>query len=292
MKPERFDSHQHITNRIIAALEAGPGEWQKPWRQTAGGRPRNIASGKAYRGVNTLALWVEAMASGYSSSLWGTYRQWAERGAQVRKGAKASYVVFYKEIATQETDPETGERQDATRLFARATPVFNADQVEGLAIKTAAPATPVDPHAAADALIAANGARIVTQGQTACYIPALDEIRMPARELFTGSVTSSPTETYYATLLHELTHFTAAPGRCDRDLSARFGTNAYAMEELIAELGAAYLCADLGITAEPRADHAQYLAFWLDVLKQDAKAIFTAASKADQAVRFLTGEGA
>jgi antirestriction protein ArdC len=292
MKPARFDIHQHITNRIIAALEAGPGEWQKPWRQTAGGRPRNIASGKAYRGVNTLALWVEAMASGYSSSLWGTYRQWADRGAQVRKGAKASYVVFFKEIAIAETDPESGERQDATRLFARATPVFNADQVEGLPVEAALPASPVEPQAAADALIAASGATIITQGQTARYIAALDEIRMPARELFTGSATSSATETFYATLLHELVHWTARADRCDRDLGGRFGTSAYAMEELIAELGAAYLCADLGITAEPRADHAQYLAFWLDVLKQDAKAIFTAASKADQAVRFLTGEGA
>ena len=140
-----------------------------------------------------------------------------------------------------------------------------------------------------ETFIARTGAAIIHGGERACYSPKLDEIQMPQQEAFVGSSTSSATEAYYATLLHELTHWTAPAHRCDRDLSGRFGSEAYAMEELVAELGAAFLCADLGIANEPRADHAQYLSHWLKVLKADKRAIFTAASKAAQATAFLGG---
>jgi antirestriction protein ArdC len=140
---------------------------------------------------------------------------------------------------------------------------------------------------AVDAFIAATGAVIRHGGGRACYIPATDEIRMPERAAFTGSATSSAEESYYATLLHELTHWTGPVHRCGRDLSGRFGSDAYAMEELIAELGSAFLCGELGIAAVPRSDHAQYLAHWLAVLKADKRAIFTAASKASEAIGFL-----
>lgn len=125
MSKERFDIHQHLTDRIVAEIEAGAGQWQMPWHRGSGGRhPVNIASGNKYRGVNVLGLWVEAQVNGYGSHLWGTYRQWAEKGISVRKGQKASYVVFYKEIEVESDEGSEDERK--SRLFARATPVFNA----------------------------------------------------------------------------------------------------------------------------------------------------------------------
>jgi antirestriction protein ArdC len=284
MSKERFDIHQHLTDRIVSAIEAGAGEWQMPWHRGSGSRhPVNIASGNKYRGVNVLALWIDAQVSGYSSHLWGTFRQWADKGATVRKGQNASYVVFYKQIEVEPDD--NGENDSKRRSYARATPVFNADQVEGFGEGTTEVA--VEDLVGVDSFIAATGATIVHGGGRACFIPKLDEIHMPARASFTGSVTSSATEAYYSTVLHELTHWTAPAHRCNRDLSGRFGTEAYAMEELVAELGAAFLCAELGITVEPRPDHAQYLAHWLNVLKADKRAIFTAASKSAEAAAFL-----
>ncbi len=283
---QHFDIHQHITDRIVAAIEAGVGEWRMPWHRGSGGRhPVNIASGKAYRGVNVLALWVEAQTNGFSSHLWGTYRQWAEKQCQVRKGCKASYVIFCKEIEVASDEGE--ETAPETRLLARATPVFNADQVEGWHPEPLADA--VSPVESAERFVAQTGAKVLSGGSRACYVPSLDEIHMPGRQAFVGSATSSAGEAYYSTLFHELTHWTGPKHRCDRDLSGRFGSDAYAMEELIAELGAAFLCGELGIAVEPRPDHAQYLAHWLAVLKADKRAIFAAASKAGQAVEFLRG---
>jgi antirestriction protein ArdC len=248
-------------------------------------RPVNVASKKAYRGVNILTLWATADEHAYSSGLWGTYRQWGEAGAQVRKGEKAAYLVFYKEF-TVEADDNSDE--DATRLFARATPVFAAEQVDGFtAPAIEAPTTTLTPIDQAEVFVAATGASIQHGGGRAFYRPSTDSIQLPPREAFIGTATSSPAEAYYSMLLHELTHWTSAPARCNRELGKRFGDEAYAMEELVAELGAAFLCAELGITDEPRADHAQYLDHWLTVMKADKKAIFTAASKASEAAAFL-----
>jgi antirestriction protein ArdC len=289
MTKERFDIHQHITDKIVSAIERGAGEFRLPWHRSAGNimRPVNIASKKAYRGINVVALWAYAEASGYSSGTWGTYRQWAEAGAQVRKGEKAAYVVFYKEI---EIASEGDDAESETRLFARSTPVFAAEQVDGYeppVIET--PAVPMTPIEQAEAFVARKGAQIAHGGTRAFYCPSTDSIQLPPREAFIGSPTSTPAESYYSTLLHELTHWTSAESRCNRQLGKRFGDHAYAMEELVAELGAAFLCADLQITDEPRADHAQYLASWLSVMKADKKAIFTAASKASEAAAYLAG---
>lgn len=289
MTKSQFDIHQTITNKIIAAIEAGAGEFIMPWHRTKSGlKPRNVLTGNPYQGINILALWVEAQGSGFSSNLWGTYRQWAEKGAQVKKGAKASHVVFYKEIAVDTDDEAENER---TRLFARATPVFNADQVDGWTDPDPVPvaAEPVAVLRVAEQFIAATGARIVHGGSRAFYSPSTDVIQIPERSAFTGSPTSSPSEAYYSTLCHELTHWSGAKGRCDRDLTGRFGSQAYAMEELVAELGAAFLSTELGVSTEPRADHAHYLANWLQVLKNDKRAIFTAASAASKATAFLQG---
>jgi len=288
MPKDRFDIHQHITNQIVTAIERGAGEFCLPWHRAAGAimRPVNVASKKAYQGVNILALWAESELRGLGSGLWGTYKQWAEAGAQVRKGEKAAYVVFYKEYEIADADDADGDLE--TRLFARATPVFAAEQVDGYALPMAPlSADPVATNAMAEAFIAATGAVIGFGGSRACYRPSTDSIQLPPREAFIGTATSSPTEAFYSTLFHELTHWTAAVARCNRELGKRFGDDAYAMEELVAELGAAFLCADLGITSTPRADHAQYLSSWLGVLKADKKAIFATASKASEAVRFL-----
>jgi antirestriction protein ArdC len=290
MTKERFDIHQHITDKIVSAIERGAGDFRLPWHRTKGNimRPVNIASKKAYRGVNVVALWAYAEEFGYSTGTWGTYKQWSEAGAQVRKGEKAAYVVFYKELEFA-ADPETGDAETATRLFARATPVFSAEQVDGYQVPVIdpLPATVITPIEQAEAFVVATGASITHGGSRAFYRPSTDSIQLPPREAFIGSPTSTPAESYYSTLLHELVHFTSHESRCNRQLGKRFGDQAYAIEELVAELGAAFLCADLRITDEPRADHVQYLASWLSVLKADKKAIFTAASKASEAAAFL-----
>jgi len=286
---ERFDVHQHVTNQIITAMEAGAGNWQMPWHRSAHAltRPANIASGKAYRGINILALWVAAAANDYAHGLWGTYRQWQERGAQVKKGEKSSVIVFYKELEVAREDAPT---ETDKVLFARASRVFNVAQVDGFTLPAGEDEPQedrIEPIDAAEAFTAATGARIEIGGSMACYRPGNDTITMPERRLFIGSETSSATEAWYSTLLHELTHWSGAKHRLERDLSGRFGDDAYAMEELIAELGAAFLCAELGITPEPRADHAAYLAGWLKVMKADKKAVFTAASAASRAADYL-----
>jgi antirestriction protein ArdC len=182
-------------------------------------RPVNVASKKPYRGVNVVALWAYAEESGYSSGAWGTYRQWSEAGAQVRKGEKAAFVVFYKELEFT-AESETGDADTITRLFARATPVFAAEQVDGYQppVIDAPLATIMTPIEQAEAFVAATGASIHHGGGRAFYRPATDSIQLPPREAFIGSPTSSPPEAYYSTLLHELTHWTSQPSRCDREL--------------------------------------------------------------------------
>ncbi len=289
MKTDRFDVYQHITDQIVNAIERGAGEFKLPWHRAAGNimRPLNVASKKPYRGVNVLALWATADEKGFCSGLWGSYKQWAAAGAQVRKGEKAAFVVIYKEFEVA-ADPETGDAGTATRLFARATPVFAAEQVNGFMSATVeTPVTVIPPIEQAEAFVAATGATIHHGGGRAYYRPSTDRIHLPPRDTFIGTPTSTAAESYFSTLCHELCHWTSRENRCNRQLGKRFGDQAYAMEEMVAELGAAFLCADLQITDEPRADHAQYLASWLAVLKADKKAIFTAASKASEAAAFL-----
>lgn len=300
-RTNRFDVHEAVTNQIIAAIEAGAGEWKMPWHRSGGAlsRPVNIASTEAYRGVNVLALWVAAEARGYASNVWGTYRQWQAAGGQVRKGEKGSLVVFYKELRFRTEDGGADDSGDdgiggtvEKRLFARASTVFNAAQVDGWQ----SPAEPEAPEpvefdliAQAEAFVAGTGADIRHGGDRAFYRPSSDHIQMPPRETFVGTDTSTPVEAYYSTLLHELVHLSGARHRLNRQFGQRFGDEAYAAEELVAELGAAFLCADLEVSLVPRPDHAAYVSNWLTVLKSDKKAIFTAASKAQQAVSYLEG---
>ncbi len=290
-RTSKFDVHQEITNRIVDALETA-GEFTLPWIKRKGGsfaRPVNVASKKPYNGVNIVSLWVAALANEYPSNIWGTYRQWQQSGCQVRKGEKSSLVVFYKTIDIKQTNEATGELEQSERMFARASWVFNATQIDGFeAAEEELPDNVLfDSLERGEAFAASTGAVIEEGGDQACYIPAMDVIRMPERRRFIGTDTASAGEAFYGVLCHELIHWAGAKTRLDRDLSGRFGTESYAIEELIAELGSAFLCGDLGIAPEPRIDHACYLKSWLSVLKSDKKAIFTAASKASEAANWL-----
>ncbi len=282
-----------ITEQIIADIETGKAkgnEWRMPWHSVSGGMPVNLASGKHYRGVNVLALWASAARGGFAASTWATYKQWQAVGANVRKGSKGTKIVFFKPIVV-DTDRvnDSGERENESRMVAKAYTVFNADQVDGWSEPTLETVSEVDTIAAADAVVTASGADIRHGGDRACYIPSADVVNMPERESFIDTDHSSATENYYSTLFHELTHWTGAENRMNRQFGKRFGDNAYAFEELVAELGAAFNCASLGITSTPRADHAQYIDNWLQALKSDKRAIFHAASKAAQAVDYLQG---
>ena len=208
-KSPKFDVHQAVTDQIIAAIEAGAGDWQMPWHAAGQGlnRPVNIDSGNFYQGINIISLWASAQMRGYCTGTWGTYRQWQKQGCQVRKGEKASLIVFYKELEVDRDDHDAGDGETDKIRFARASWVFNADQVDGYEQPPLPQADhPAERIEAAERFVAATGATIEHGGSLACYAPARDTIQMPDRERFLGSSTSSATETYYATLLHELTH--------------------------------------------------------------------------------------
>ena len=287
-QPPKRDIYAEITANLIAAIEADPGKPQMPWRRS--GRPlwipENASSKSTYNGINTVNLWVAAELRGFNSPLWATYRQWNELGAQVVKGAKSELVIFYKEYEV-DADP-ADEADDGKRRVAKASRVFNVSEVEGFDDPGAPERLgPIARIASADSFIAACRADVRHDGQRACYVPKADYIQMPDEALFCGTETLTRDESYYAVLLHELTHWTGHRKRCARDLSGRFGKQAYAAEELVAEIGAAMLCAEIGVTQDTRPDHAQYIANWLQLLKDDSKVIFTAAAKASQAVAYL-----
>lgn len=288
---DRKDAYTRITETLIGQIEAGAGEWIMPWHRGIGqiACPKNILSGQRYRGVNRLMLWGVADQFGYSTAAWGTYRQWNEAGCQVRKGEKSAPIIVFKPRERPEEEGE--ENADQTVLVARAYHVFNADQVDGY---TAEPEetqiqSVFERNAAIEQFIVNTGARIEHGGNRAFYSRSTDHIQMPARESFVGTPTQPAVESYYNTVLHEAAHWTSAPHRCDRQLGKRFGDNAYAVEELIAEISAAFLCADLGLAPIPRPDHAAYLSEWLSVLKADSRAIFAAASQAEKAADYLIG---
>jgi antirestriction protein ArdC len=285
---EKQDVYSRVTDKIVADIERGNLTWLQPWQagHKAGPVSRPLrAGGVPYRGVNVLMLWAAAIEKGYACPLWLTYKQAAELGGQVRKGEKGSLVVYANSFTKHETD-EQGAEVETEIPFMKGYTVFNAEQIDSLPAHFYATVPPLNNDIAriesAERFFAVTKANIVHGGSRACYIIARDHIHMPCIDCFRDA------ESYYATLAHEASHWTRHASRLDRDLGRkRFADAGYAMEELVAEIGAAFLCADLGITPETRDDHAAYIASWLQVLKNDKRAIFTAASHAQKAADYL-----
>ena len=272
--------YQEVTDRIVAELEAGAAPWLKPWKTSvANGTsllPSNAVTGRQYHGINIPILWHAADQHAYPTHQWLTFKQAKEKGANVRKGEKATQVVFTKKLRVK--DKDTDEEKQISML--RGYFCFNAAQVEGLPDPPVpTPTTEQEREHQADRFIQATGADIRHGGNEAAYMPALDYIVMPPFQAF------RTTEGYYSVCLHELGHHSGHESRLDRNLEGRFGTRKYAAEELVAELTSAFLCAHLGVTGELR--HAGYLKNWVELLKHDERAIFTAAAKAQQAADYL-----
>lgn len=241
-------------------------------------------NGTPYRGMNVLLLWGEAMDKGYRSATWMTYKQAGELGGQVRKGERGSLVVFADRF-TKTDQNDRGEEVEHSIPFLKGYTVFNVEQIDGLPTRyqeqPEAKPEPLALHQTAEDFFAATGAHVRHGGNKAFYATAQDFVQLPPPEAFKDA------ESYAGTKAHEFVHWTGHPSRCARAFGKRFGDEAYAFEELVAELGAAFLCAELGVTPEPRDDHAAYLANWLAVLKADKRAIFSAAAHAQRAADYL-----
>jgi antirestriction protein ArdC len=290
MSTQRIDLYTRVTNAILRDLEQGVRPWLKPWNaeHAAGRITRPLrASGQPYKGINVLTLWESALSQHFTAPIWMTFNQAKELGANVRKGSRGTLVVYADRITRTET-AEDGQECERDIYFMKGYTVFNVEQIEELPphfYATAAPTLdPMQRIEAADRFFAGTGADIRHGGDYAYYAMQADYIQMPPFESFRDA------ESYCSTLAHEMTHWTKHPNRLDRDFGRRaFGDLGYAREEMVAEIGAAFLCCDLGITPEPRDDHAAYLSHWLQVLKGDKRAIFRAAAHAQRAVDFLHG---
>ncbi|MCO4312475.1 ArdC family protein [Pectobacterium versatile] len=274
----KTDIYQTVTDSIITALEAGVKPWTCPWQRVPGmsGLPSNFATGIAYSGMNIMLLWCSASEQGFGDPRWMTYRQAQAVGGQVRKGEHGTTAIFY---TTLEKENEDGEIDQIPML--KTFTVFNVEQIDGLTLTTAvvSPAETFEPLPQAENLLHCSGARIIEKGQNAFFKPLTDEVWLPERHLFSDAAN------FYATGLHELVHWSGAKTRLNREMKGKFGSEGYAFEELIAELGSAFLMADLGIVGEVQ--HESYIASWLKALKNDKRYIFKAASTASKAHRYL-----
>lgn len=278
--------YDEVTGKIIAQLEAGRFPWVQPWGRPQGpalALPRNGITGRRYSGINILLLWGAVIEHGYPSQGWVTFRQALAAGGNVRRGEHGTLVVFadrFTPKAEQERAARDGDEPGKVPFLKRFK-VFNVAQCEGLGglggEPTPAPEREVVP--VAEALIAATGADFRIGGARAYYVPSLDYVQVPPQPAFADQIN------YYRTAFHELSHWTGHPSRLGRDQSGPYGGKAYGREELVAELGAAFVCASLGIT--PTVRHADYLGAWLETLREDNRAIFRAASQASKAADLL-----
>jgi antirestriction protein ArdC len=278
-----IEFYNKITSKITELMNQHGSDWTRPWTTTEGG-PLNALTGDHYKGINTLLLNLEAHGKGYSRPYWATFKQWRMKGGSVRKGQKGTLCVFYKPIAIEQSD-EGIKTVPVMRHFF----LFNAGQVEGIEVpETEEEVTTQDRNHAVDDLLNGTGASIYETGSRAYYSPSKDHIYIPSLSAFSSS------EMFYSTLLHELSHWSGHPTRLDRNegMRSRFGSSAYAMEELVAELASAFLSIQLKVSHEPRKDHAQYLNSWLKILDQDPKAFSSAASKAQGVADYLLGRHA
>lgn len=284
MNTEKKDIFQRVTDVIVKAIEEGTGAYRMPWRTSGGfpNSPTNAVSKRPYRGINVLVLWATAQEKGYKSGTWATYKQWQELGAQVRKGEKSANVVFWKFFDRDEAAEEQPEETKSRRIpMARDYWVFNAEQVEGYTTTDEQKVSREERIESAESFFRELGVEAKPGGNRAFYLVETDTVHMPDFTAFKEPLF------YYSVLSHESVHWSGAASRLNRDLTGRFGSESYAIEELVAELGAAFLCAELGLPTDPREDHAPYIANWLKALKSDKRAIFTAAAKAQEAVDWM-----
>lgn len=280
------DLYQAITDRIVEALEKGVKPWQCPWDRSQAGRllPWNPKTGNNYRGINLVLLWMAADQAGYGTHAWLTLKQANALGGRVRRGEKATLCYFFKpiEVTKEIEDRETGEISAQIREISmlKAFHVFNLDQIEGIDLEDALVQTiEFTPIEVAEDLLVGSGAVIHEGGIKAAYIPCRDLIFLPDPSRFQRA------EDFYATATHELCHWSGHPSRLARDFTGRFGDQAYAFEELVAEIGSAFLNADLQLEGDLQ--HESYIANWLEILHQDKRAIVRAASLASQAHQYL-----
>jgi antirestriction protein ArdC len=277
---DRKELYASVTAQVIRQIEAGASEWRMPWAAIAEtGQPVNVTTHQPYRGGNHMWFAMVAQARGWDGH-WATYKQWQSVGAQVCKGERATFGVHWSSVVRKD---EAGEEISERRLVPHAFSVFNACQVDGWEAPAEAPRDTPEPVAEADRFFGAVGATVLLGGNQAFYSPGGDFIQLPELVQFSSAVA------YCATSAHEHAHWTGHGSRLARDLTGRFGTDAYAAEELVAELSAAFTCAHLGMSTTPRPDHASYLASWLRVPRADQSALFTMASKAQAATDYLVG---
>ncbi|MEQ8935457.1 MAG: zincin-like metallopeptidase domain-containing protein [Amphiplicatus sp.] len=289
-KEPRADLYTEVTAKIVKELEAGRFPWAQPWAARgeaatiAAGLPKNAQTGRAYSGINILLLWGAAIENGFSRQTWLTFKQAKAVGGSVMKGERGSMVVYAdKFIPKDEQARVEKEGGDAAFVpFLKRYTVFNAAQCEGLPeelTRFGKPLPECDAIPRAETLIKATGADFRIGGDRAFYVPSQDFIRVPPQPAFFEQIN------YYRTCFHELGHWTGHASRLNREFKGRYGSHAYAREELVAELSSAFVCASLSIT--PTVRHADYLGAWLEVLKEDNRAIFNAASLASKAADFI-----
>lgn len=274
-KKIKIDIYQVVTDRIVESLEQGDIPWLKPWKDGKNADPSmpfNASTGRAYNGINVLLLW----SMPYQSNGWLTFKQAADCGGNVKKGEKSTLVTFWQFLKEKINGLETGKTIPMIKSYR----VFNVEQCENLdKLKTIEPIE-ISDNSALD-LALSNGAVVKHGGNKAFFRPSADFIQMPPQANFNES------NGYESTLLHELTHWTGHKDRLERDFTGRFGTDSYAFEELIAEMGSAFLCTILNVQ-ENTLQHTSYIQSWLKVLKADKRAIFTAATQAKKATQLLT----
>ena len=284
--------YETITTKIIQQLEEGHRPWHKPWTtnkpSVAFKIPVNATTGKPYRGINIPLLWNAADEKGFTTNEYATFKQWSANKEVVKKGEKGNLIVFF-DVMEKENDKKEIERIP----FLKSSIVFNRSQLQSYTPPDPSelppePRDPFDRIHAVDSFISKVGAKISHDGgNRAYYSRVTDDIHLPKLRQFVGTPTQTPQESYYAVTMHELTHWSGHESRLNRKFGKRFGDQAYAFEELVAEMGSAFLCASLEITDAPRPNHASYLKSWLQVLKDDKRAILTAASKASEAMDYM-----
>ena len=284
------DLYQDFTDQVIKQMEDNNMNWSKPFTTTILNGHHNVISKKPYQGMNCFSIGLSVHKNGFKSNEWATFNQWKNLGAKIKKGSKGTEILYWN---IKEYEDKTNKDEKVKIPFLKYFVVFNADQVDGYETKEKGlkdfNLKEIDnwkTHFKTDTFVENTKADINTANK-AFYSPNGDFIGMPPKEDFKGDKENTKEQYYYSTLLHELTHWSGHSSRCNRDLKNRFGSKAYAMEELVAEIGSAFLCSHLGVTKAPTPNHGRYLNNWLEVLKEDKKAIFKAFSLSKVSSEYL-----